>query len=133
MVTIEWAFFCDMALIDRYHRLSIIGISPRIPTPTIPIAVRHSMLVAKMNAPEGERIDFGIRIAAPSGLVAVLTPDDQDVSVESAHGFLLVTMRNLPLPEEGTYRFELMVNGQIAATVPLSVLVTSPSESGGVH
>jgi len=48
--------------------------------------------------------------------------------------FVLVTLRNVPLSQEGIYRFEVGLTGQEPSVVTIPVLLASvPAPTVGVH
>jgi hypothetical protein len=48
--------------------------------------------------------------------------------------FVLVTLRNVPLPEEGIYRFEVRLTGQELSVVTIPVCwPADPEPTVGVH
>jgi hypothetical protein len=50
-----------------------------------------------------------------------------------AHEYVLVTLRELPLHEEGIYRFRLALNGQTPAFVDVPALATTFAAPAEVH
>ena len=74
---------------------------------------------------------FGVAVLTPTGLWAV--PDEPDgVHIEVAEEYVLVTIRDLPLMEEGTYRFEVHLDEQ-TVTVEMPVRVVPIRRYAEVH
>jgi hypothetical protein len=123
MARIDWAVVADVAFFDRHARLCMVGIATRLLVPALPVIVRQMMVVARVVDPHpGEEMDVGAAVLTPTGQWAV--PDDPDnVHIEVAAEYVLVTLRDLPLNEEGTYRFSVHLDQQIVAVdVPVCVM-----------
>jgi len=68
MARIEWAQVCERAFLDDCDRLWLIGVTTRLPVPSLPITVRHLMLAARVvELRAREVIDVGVSITTPSG------------------------------------------------------------------
>ena len=48
-----------------------------------------------------------------------------DVSIEVKGEYIIATLRDIPLVEEGIYRFQIQLRGQPIQSVALPVLATS--------
>jgi hypothetical protein len=53
--------------------------------------------------------------------------------VEVAHRYVLVTLRDVPLTEEGIYRFQLALKGQSVANVDIPVLTPARTAASVTH
>src|SRR5262249_34231318 len=125
MAHIAWLHLCERAFLDNCDRLCVIGLVTRLPVPTIPIAVHQLMLVARVvDVRAGEEFEAEVSITAPSGCTP--SPDDPHcVEIESAGEYLFVTLRQLPLAEEGVFRFTVSLVSGNALSVEIPVLSVS--------
>ena len=57
----------------------------------------------------------------------VATRNADCVTVEMAHEYVLVTLRELPLQQEGVYKFQIALNGVLVASVDVPVLMIDRS------
>lgn len=133
MARIDWALLCDLAFFDRQDRLCIVGIVRKLPTPRLPLAISQVMLVAHLaDIRPIEEVEISVAVVTPSGTLT--TPRSSDcVAVEMAHEYVLVTLRDLPLKEEGVYRFQVALKGQPVASVDIPVLTAARPVSAGVN
>jgi hypothetical protein len=132
MATIRWSFFCDHAFLDVTKRLCIIGLTPKLVLPTVPVNLTRTVVVASLDAPEGERLDLGFRIVTPHGVVGPKLGEDA-ARVESVGGYLFFTLRDVPIAEEGLHRIEIILDGAVASSIDLPVVVSSAGPSSQVH
>ena len=72
-----------------------------------------------------EEIQVAAGVISPSGLWQAPSGDDV-LNIEMAQEYVLVTLRQLPLTEEGLYSFQLLLSGQspVCLTVPVSTVHT---------
>src|SRR5262245_2557430 len=125
MARIEWAQLCETAFLDDSDRLSLIGITTRLRVPSLPIAVHHLMIAARVVELRGrETIDVGVSITTPSGDCP--SPNDPEcLDIEVAADYILVTLRDLPLAEEGIYSFGISLGADPPVTIAVPVLLMS--------
>src|SRR5262245_315177 len=108
MAKIEWAHLCELALIDKCDRLCMIGVTTRLPVPSLPLSVRQLMIAARMvDVQLCDNFSVAVTVSTPSQRLAPVHSDGFDVSI--ANEYILITLRDVPLPEEGLYRFEVSV------------------------
>jgi len=121
MARIDWALVCDLAFFDRQDRLCIVGIVQKLSTADLPIAIGQVMLVAHLTDIQPvDEVEISVAVVTPSGLFT--TPRSSDcVAVEVAHEYVLVVLRELPLHEEGIYKFQLALQGGFVASVDVPV------------
>lgn len=133
MPRIDWALACALAFFDREDRLCLVGITRHLPVPHLPLAIPDLMLVAKLGdvALDEER-EIGVALMAPSGLWTRPTSDD-GIVIEIAGDYLLITLRGIPLMEEGVHAFHISLSGQLAAAIELPVLTAASSLEVGLH
>jgi hypothetical protein len=130
---LDWVLACDLAFFDRQDRLCMIGVSQRFPVPRLPVALNQLMLVAKLtDLATMDEVEITIDVRGPSGLWT--TPSTSEgVLIEMAGEYVLVTLRGLPLIEEGLYRFDVRLRGQPSMSVTIPVLVAGSSMHAEVH
>jgi hypothetical protein len=133
MARVDWVLVTDLAFFDRHARLCVIGIASRLTVPSLPVIVRQIMVAARVvDTVPGEAIDVGVAVSTPSGDWAIESESDS-VHIELAGEYVLVTLRDLHLREEGTYRFVVAVDQQEPVAVGVSVSVTPSRRYAEVH
>jgi hypothetical protein len=79
-----------------------------------------------------EEVEIGVSIATPSGLSPA--PDDPEcMEITNAGEYVLVTLRQFPLREEGVYRFSVSIIGGNTVTIDVPVLLVSRLIHAQVH
>jgi hypothetical protein len=133
MARIEWIQLCETAFLDNCDRLCMVGVTNRFPVPTLPIAVHQLMIAARVvDVRPGEGIDVGVSIATPSGLCP--SPDDPHcIEIANAGEYVLITLRQFPLAEEGMYHFAISLGSGDPATLDIPVLLASTSTPFQIH
>jgi hypothetical protein len=133
MTQLAWMQLCETAFLDNCDRLCVIGVTTRFAVPTLPIAVHRLTLVARIvNASAGEAIDVGMSVTTPSGL-SPSPKDPECVDIANAGEYVLVTLREFPLFEEGVYRFAISLVSGGTLTLDIPVLLTSRPAQIPVH
>jgi hypothetical protein len=126
MARIDWALLCDHVSLDRHDQPSI-RIVRSLPTP--PLAVRRLTLVAHLaDIQPIDEIEVSIGMVTPSGHHAA-RPGSGHVSIEMCGDYVLATLRDLLLIEEGVHRFQIRLRGQpvVAVGVPVrEVMIAKP-------
>jgi len=133
MAHLETLQLCEIAFLDSWDRLCLIGVMNRFPVPALPIAVHQLMLVARVvDARPGEKIDVGVSITAPSGLSP--SPDDPEcIEIANLGEYVMITLRQFPLHEEGEYRFSLSLTGTDTISLDIPVVLASRPVHAPVH
>jgi hypothetical protein len=133
MARIEWAQLCEKAFVDDCDRLCLIGITTRMPVPSLPNAVHQLMIVARVvELRVRETIDVGVSITTPSGHCP--SPNDPDcLDIEVVADYILVTLRDLPLAEEGIYSFGISLGADPPVTITVPVLLQPRPAHVRVH
>jgi len=133
MATIDWALVCSAAFFDQQQRLCLIGIAHEFPVPEVPIVVRQVMLVARVRDVRlAKEITVTVAMITPSGLVNAPIAQNS-MLVEMAGEFVIVTMRDVPLAEEGAYSFQVGLRGEPPVTVSVPVLAVRNTAGADVH
>jgi hypothetical protein len=109
MIRIDWVQLCETAFLDDCDRLCMIGIMTRFPAPQLPIAMRQIMIVVRIAGVEKEEtFAIGVSMVTPDGVS--LTPqrsDGFDIAIKA--DYIFITLRDIPLDDEGTHRFTVTV------------------------
>jgi hypothetical protein len=133
MARIDWAQLCELAFLDNCGRLCMVGITNRFPVPSLPLAVSQIMIAARIvDIRPGEECDVSLSVAMPSGLWTA--PDDTEgYEVGMAGEYVLMTLRNLPLHQEGIYRFEVSLDAGAPVALEIPVFLVSKPHHAAIH
>jgi len=133
MATLAWLHLCETAFLDNCQRLCVIGLTNRLSVPVVPIAAHQLMLAGLVvDHRPGEEIEIGVAITTPGGLSP--SPNDPHcIDISTAGEYVLITLRQLPLREEGVYRFTVSLGEAAGVTLEIPVLVISNSVPAHVH
>ena len=133
MARIDWMVACELAYFDRHARLCLVGVATQLALPSLPIEMRQLMLVARLvDRAASEPLDLGFAISTPQGQWLGPTNAD-DIHIEVASEYILITVRDLPFTEEGMYRFGLRVDSQEFMAIPMPVLVLATASPLECH
>jgi len=133
MARIEWVLVCDLAYFDRYARMCTVGITTSLIVPAVPVHLREIMVVARVvDQRPGDEIDISVGVQTPSGLFAAPSTSD-NLHIEVANEYVLVTIRDLPLQEEGRYAFQVRLGTGSPVAVEIPVLAVPREQHAGVH
>lgn len=140
-MNVALAVVCDHALIDQAGKLSVIGIFERIWVERFPAVHPRLHLVLRL---KGRRTEVGehpivITLRSPEGRevlrgdgnVQIGEPPAGVTEVEAG----AVLAFDVPLESGGTYTFDITVDGELKATVPVSVspMPGQPQAPPGIH
>jgi len=140
-VNVALAVVCDHALIDQAGKLSVIGIFERIWVERFPAVHPRLHLVLRL---KGRRTEIGEHpvaivlhdpdgreILRGDGNVAIGEPPAGVTEVEAG----AVLAFDVPLDRPGVYTFNIAVDQQHAASVPVTVsqMPTPAQTPGGMH
>lgn len=130
------AALADYALVDQAGRLSVIGIFSQVWVQGFPAEHRRTHLVIRVI---GKRTEIGehqirIRFLGPGdrelfggeGTFRFGEPPAGVTFVEAA----VILAYDLPLPQPGRYNVEIVLDGAVAATLPLSAAGTPEPPPG---
>jgi len=133
MARVEWMLDCELAYFDRTARLCMVGVTTQLLLPSLPLSMRQLMIVARLadRAP-GQSLDIGFAIATPDDQWIGPSKDD-DLHIEIASEYILITVRDLPFKQEGMYRFGLRVDQSPFVAIDLPVLSVSTSSPMECH
>jgi hypothetical protein len=126
-VKIDLALLCDYALVDQFGKLSVMGIFEHIWVQHLPVVHPRLHLVMRLKGRRTELGEHSVRIRlideqeheiiTGDGAVTFAEPPAGITEVEA--GTVLVF--DVPLEHTGSYSFEITLDDEIAASVPLSV------------
>src|SRR5262245_33541302 len=133
MARIASAHLCELAFLDSCDRLCLVGVTTRLPVPSLPLAVHQLMLAARVvGVLPGESLDLGVSGTMPSGMsTAPEQPDGIHVNVLAE--YILITLRQIPLMEEGLYRFVVSLGSQEPVVIEVPVMQVSHRAYAEVH
>ncbi len=136
---VDLALLCDYALIDQYGKLSVMGIFEHIWVQRFPVMHPRLHLVMRLKGRRTELGEHKVRIRLTDedeheiitgdGAVSFSEPPAGVTEVEA--GTVLVF--DVPLEHAGSYGFEITVDDEVAALVPLTVGIapTQPTSEQG--
>jgi hypothetical protein len=113
-----------MAFLDDCDRLCMIGVMARFRVPELPIAMRQLMIVVRIVGVHAEEsFGIGVSMATPSGVS--LTPKHEDVDIALTADYIFITLRDIPLKQEGMHRFIVTVGkgDLVSVDVPVRLAV----------
>jgi hypothetical protein len=130
---IESVHLCEMAFLDNGGRLCVIGLTTRLPVPTLPVAMYRLMLAVHV-ADAGPVDSIGVRMFIINPREHLVTPDEAGLfQVDFAGEYILITLRELPLTAEGRYRFGVAIDDQDPVTLDVPVVLARQPDFVGVH
>ncbi|MEK6769344.1 MAG: hypothetical protein AABY85_10205 [Gemmatimonadota bacterium] len=124
---VHLALVCDHALIDQAGKLSVLGIFERIWVERFPAVHPRLHLVLRLKGRRTEIGDHAIVITLNDGDGReVLRGDGQVQFGEPPAGITeveagAVLAFDVPLEKPGVYTFDILVDGELAAQVPITV------------
>src|SRR5262245_11124413 len=133
MAKIAWAQLCELAFLDSVGRLCVIGITRRLPVPSLPLALNQLMIAAHVvDVRIGDELKVEAWVTTPRGQASAPNHPD-DLSVTVAADYLLLALRDIPLTEEGIYRISMAIDGGAPLTLDVPVVVVSATMNAVVH
>lgn len=139
---LDFAVVCDYAIVDQYGKLSVLGIFQHIWVAQFPAVHPRLHLVLRIKGKRTEVGEHRVRIRltdandtevlSGDGTVTLAEPPAGVTEVEA--GAILVF--DVPFAHPGRYTFEITVDGELQASVPLTVaqsLAAPPPGAPGLH
>ena len=136
---LDFAVVADYALVDQAGKISVLGIFQHIWVQQFPAMHPRLHLVLRLKGKRTEvgehgvqiRLadDAGVEILGGNGTVTFAEPPAGVTDIEA--GAILVF--DVPFPHAGQYRFEITVDGEVLATVPITVTQLQNPPAGPVH
>lgn len=134
---LDFAVIADYALVDQAGKLSVLGIFQHVWVQQFPAMHPRLHLVLRL---KGKRTEIGehqvqirlldeqnTEVLGGNGAVNFAEPPAGVTDIEA--GAILVF--DVPLPHSGAYRFEITVDGETKAAVPLTASQLPPQPQGG--
>ncbi|HTR19686.1 MAG TPA: hypothetical protein VMH88_02435 [Gemmatimonadales bacterium] len=129
---LDFAVVADYALVDQAGKISVLGIFQHIWVQQFPAMHPRLHLVLRLKGKRTEVGEHGVRIRlldegdsevlGGNGSVNFAEPPAGVTEIEA--GAILVF--DVPFPHPGTYRFEITLDGEPAALVPITVSQMPP-------
>src|SRR5262245_24689682 len=125
MARIDWAVVCEHAFFDRQERLCLVGITRQLAFPSLPVGLHQLVVVARLaDILPVDEIAVSVGVVTPSnGVVSPSMPEG--LALQVIREYIVATLRDVPLSEEGNYRFQIELRGQRPASIDVSVLAHS--------
>jgi hypothetical protein len=140
---LDFAVVADYALVDQAGKISVLGIFQHIWVQQFPAMHPRLHLVLRL---KGKRTEIGehqvqirlgdeagAEILGGNGTVTFAEPPAGVTDIEAA----AILVFDVPFPHAGIYRFEITIDGERAAAVPLSVSQMPPPgaapDAPGIH
>jgi Family of unknown function (DUF6941) len=134
---IDFATICDYALIDRFGKLSVLGIFSHIWVARFPAVHPRLHLVLHLKGRRTEIGDHAIRIRmVDTGGEQIVNGDGTVTFAEPPAGVLeiaagAILVFDVPFPKAGRYTFEIDVDDQRLSEIPLTVAQGPPPPQPG--
>lgn len=134
---IRHALLADFANVTDEGKLNIIGVTDEIEVTSFPAASEPLMLVLVLeaeSADDGRTVHVDLNVADPTDSELVLFSTETVVPTEppaSSRLFdLIIEVHDLEFDRPGTYQLRVVVNNDIAVSLPLWVRSRLAGESG---
>ena len=134
---LDFAVVADYALVDQSGKMSVLGIFQHIWVQQFPAMHPRLHLVLRLKGKRTEIGEHGVQIRLAddadtellggSGTVNFAEPPAGVTDIEA--GAILVF--DVPFPHPGAYRFDITIDGDKKATVPLTVSQLPSPAAGG--
>ena len=135
---LDFAVVADYALVDQAGKISVLGIFQHIWVQQFPAMHPRLHLVLRLKGKRTEIGEHGVQIRlvdesdvevlGGNGSVNFAEPPAGVTEIEAA----AVLVFDVPFPHAGVYRFDITVDGERAAQVPITVSQMPQPESGPV-
>ncbi len=127
-MNIDLAVLADAATVDVSGKVNILGVMDRIQAQEFPARHGRIAMVLRFSAEPGETgaHEVQIRLRGPKGEQVLevggriqLAGDGAAAPEEAVKVPQVLNLDGIQFPEPGSYRFEVLVDGEARATVPL--------------
>lgn len=136
---LDFAVVADYALVDQAGKISVLGIFQHIWVQQFPAMHPRLHLVLRLKGKRTEIGEHGVQIRlvdeqnaeilGGTGNVTFAEPPAGVTEIEAA----AVLVFDVPFPHAGVYRFDITVDGERAAQVPITVSQMPQPEGGSPH
>ena len=123
---LDFAVVADYALVDQSGKLSVLGIFQHIWVQQFPAMHPRLHLVLRLKGKRTEVGEQGSESLGGSGNVTFAEPAAGITEIEA--GAILVF--DVPFPRAGVYQFEITIDGEQKAAVPVTVSQLPPPAPG---
>lgn len=131
---LDFAVLADYALVDQRGKLSVLGMFQHVWVPRFPAVHPRTHLVLRVRGRRTEIGNHDIKISFVDSDGRELLGGDGTVQfgeppagvIEMEAGAVLVF--DVPLPKAGRYSFEIFLDGQSVAHVPLEAGLAPPAQ-----
>ena len=127
---IRLAALCDHALVGQDGKVSIMGVFRNISVTGLPAQHPRMFVVAILGLDAGTHAVV-VRLRKPDGGQAM--PNAPEISVNALAGQdvnVIVELNNLSFATLGTHRFDLEIDGEVAGSLPVSIVQMAPTQQG---
>jgi hypothetical protein len=138
-VHVDFAVVADYALVDQSGKISVLGIFQHIWVQQFPAMHPRLHLVLRLKGKRTEVGEHGVQIRLAdeegaeilggNGTVTFAEPPAGVVDIEA--GAILVF--DVPFPHPGVYKFDITVDGEQKAEVPITVTQLPAQTPGPMH
>lgn len=131
MARLDWAVVCDHAYLDRTQQLCLVSIHREFTPPSLPLTLPHLMFVGKLvDLQIVEELEVTAAVITPSGGILIADAESENMVIQMAREYVIVTIRNFPLAEAGVYSFRMQLGDQ--PSMDVNIPVRDVSEQGPV-
>lgn len=132
MARIHSAQLCELAFLDNSNRLCLIGLTTRLPVPSLPIAVWRLMIAAHViDVCHGDELNVTVSLVTPAGVETA--PRQSSIDIAVAGDYMLITLRDLPLRHEGKHQLLVAIDGGSPTALDVVVLQASRPAPAEIH
>lgn len=113
MAECEWAILCDYSFRDQGGKVCMIGVFDKILTNAVPATHHQAAMVLRFVGEPKEKINFRLEIIRPTGGLLGKLEGGGELG-ETGTAEINLNLGSLPIPDLGTYAFQLYLNDQMS-------------------
>lgn len=133
MAEVQAFLLCDSVIRDAQSGKAFLqGVFDRIWVRALPATHRECAAYFRIRFEDQARHSFNLNIKAPSGL-SQPTPESPIVLGPTNIAEGAIKIEGLPLPDEGRYEIQFLIDGTKVATYILDVINTGDQSHGSIH
>jgi len=124
MTRCDWALLCDYAFFDEARKPCLVGVFHSIVTRKLPANHHRCALVFRVTGEAGEKTRMLLSLTqSDSSGEPLLQFENPHLDLGPAGEHVgIVNVANLPLPSEGSYKFQIALDGCMAKEVSFDVV-----------
>lgn len=126
MADCEWAILCDYTFRDQAGKVCVIGIFDRMYALNVPATHPQAAIVLRFVGDAHEKLTFKLEIIRPTGGTIGGLQGNTELGDTGTADFN-VNIGGLPIPDYGSYAFQLYINEQLSKTI--SFVVMKPDQA----